>query len=94
MHRLSGSGARRDSRGTHNNHHAKAELRSRLQPSQDKLLCDPATKGALSRQGPILQRRHKKAYPSPTATYGTRFGFVDLAEAKAADGARDRRRAA
>ena len=60
----------------------KQRLRSRLQPSQDKLLCDPATKEPLAVKAQYFNGVTKKTYSSPTATYGTRFGFVDLAEAK------------
>ena len=60
----------------------KQRLRSRLQPSQDKLLCDPATKEPLAVKAQYFNGVTKKTYQSPTATYGTRFGFVDLAEAK------------
>ena len=60
----------------------KQRLRNRLQPAKDELLCDPATKQPLAVKAQYFNGVTKKTYQSPTATYGTRFGFVDLAEAK------------
>ena len=60
----------------------KQRLRSRLQPSKDELLCDPQSKEPLAVKAQYFNGVTKKTYSSPTATYGTRFGFVDLAEAK------------
>ena len=60
----------------------KQRLRSRLQPSKDELLCDPQSKEPLAVKAQYFNGVTKKTYQSPTATYGTRFGFVDLAEAK------------
>ena len=65
-----------------NNHHTQAGAPQQAQPSTDKLLCDPATKEPLAVKAQYFNGVTKKTYSSPTATYGTRFGFVDLAEAK------------
>jgi SAM-dependent methyltransferase len=60
----------------------KQRLRTRLQPSKDALLVDPTTKQPMTVKAQYFNGVVKRTYQSPTATYGQRFSFVDLAEAK------------
>ena len=57
----------------------KQRLRTRLQPTRDALLVDPATKQPLTVKAQYFNGVVKRTYQSPTETYGARFGFVDLA---------------